>query len=384
MKIIKKIRTKRAQQLIEFLLVVPFMVIILGIMTEYAYALNINMTLSQGLKTAASSIYSEIKPGISQNDIKTSLETKFIRYLDDNNVPTNEENNIKIGYNISGQTAVFMAGYTYIPAFTLPNVFFNFLPDKFNFLATIAVPSAFLSPNNYGTNITSDTLDGIWGADKNTDLSSVDTYRDSLKKGIMKDSAGRNNILFLVPFINTIPPLTKFALVSWSGTILTAPGGETYAFNPNDSNLYICSPTACASNGKFLNYLTGNNYYNVIFAHDTAIPQDLTTLGSAWAYNKSGTAVTVDNSTDISDPNLDGILKRTLALIETNNSSSGNYDDLDVFLYNPDISINRIYGLSPLGSMVFISNSTDGVDKIINGAGIPASPAYDFGTKVSP
>ena len=63
-----------AQQLVEFLLVAPLMIIILGILLEYAYALSINMTLAQGLKQSTSIIYGQIKPAMTQAEITTLVQ----------------------------------------------------------------------------------------------------------------------------------------------------------------------------------------------------------------------------------------------------------------------------------------------------------------------
>ncbi len=371
MNLVEKRKKKKAQQLVEFLLVVPFIVIILGILTEYAYALNINMTLNDALKTVASSIYGNIKPGMTQSDIKTALQNNLITYLNDNRVPTNSENNVTVGYFISGQTAVFMASYTYIPAFTLPNVYFKVLPDKFNFFTTSAVPSAFLNENNYNTSIDSSVLDGIWSS--TASFSSLDSFNDS-KKGIMKDTDGRENMIFLVP--TTAPDLTKaYILVDWDGAMKKNFGGDVYVLNADDGGVYECSSSACTSASKtFFSYLTENNYYNITFVHDNETPNDLNTLSDYW--------IEPSGSTDISANSVDGILKRALSLINASNLSIGNYDNINVSAYNSDISNSNEYQMSSFGSMVFIYNSEDSIGDIIGGESAPAYD-YDFGSKVN-
>lgn len=384
MKLLKK--REKAQQLIEFLLVIPFMIIILGIMTEYAYALNINMTLTYGLKTVASSIYSDIKPTMSQADIINTVEENFIQYLDSNNVPTNEENNIKVGYTVVGQTAIFMARYNYIPAFTLPNVYFKFLPEKFEFLATTAVPAAFVGENNYNTNINSRVLDGIWS--NTSSFSSLDSFNAS-KKGIMKysdeRSDERNNILFLLQNPTAPNLINPYALISWDGKVKKSLNGNNYNVDLSNGRLYECLDAACTDTGTmFLNYLKNNNYYNIIFVHDADLTS-LNDLGTLWAYNKNTKApIAVDNKTDISAADIDGVLKRTLALIGTNSLSEGNYDNLNVYWYNSAVSTASNYTLLPLGSMVFIKTSADAVENIINGKDAENYELdYYFGSKVN-
>lgn len=367
-------KKKNAQQLIEFLLVVPFMVIILGILTEYAYALNINMTLSEGLKTVTSSIYSEIKPSMSANDIRTTVTQNFTTYLSNNNVPTNSENNIQVGYTINGQTAVFMASYTYIPAFTLPNVYFKFMPDKFNFLATAAVPAAFLGANNYD-NINSAQLDGIWNASIFTDLASF----NGNKYGIMKSdttNGGRSKMLFLVPTDNEtfggVNLDSPYLLVGWDGPVKKN-NTDFYVVDTKDGQLYTCTQTYnsnCsidAVNSIFYNYLTSKKIYNIIFIHDTQTPQpnNLTeaNLNIQW--------ISPANSADLSVNNVNGILKRALALSDMNTLSVGNYDGINVSSYNASISGGTNYNAETFGSMIFVHTAADSISKITNGASAP-------------
>lgn len=376
MEMVGKSKKLKAQQLVEFLLIAPFIVIFLGILTEYAYALNVNMTLCNGLKTVTSSVYSQIAPNTqTPSSITTTVKNNFIQYLADNNVPVTAENNIQVGCAISGQTAVFMANYTYIPAFTLPNVYFKFLPEKFNFFATSAVPVAFLGNNNYSAaGYSSADLDGIWGA---TDFSSLDSFKN-FKKGIMKDNiAGRNNMLFLIS--TTAPGRTNpYILVSWNGTIKKS-GTDNYVVDTADGKLYTCSATTCTYVKKFLDYLTdpANNYYNIVFVHDNEIPADLSTLGAYW--------VDPPGTVDLSDA-ADGILKRSLALVNANTLSRGNYDNLPVATYNSGITMGSTYYISSnFGSMVFIYNQDlDNIDNIATGTVIPnRNTIYNFGTKVN-
>lgn len=389
MEIVGKIRKIKAQQLVEFLLIAPFIIIFLGILTEYAYALNINMTLSEGLKTVTSSIYSQIKPTTqaqsqTQSSIVATVKTSFKQYLRANNVPVSSENNIQIGCAIEGQTAVFMASYTYIPAFTLPNIYFKFLPEKFIFFTTAAVPVAFLEGNDYSTGIDSITLDGIWSAGN---FSSLMVF-DGSKQGILKDdsSGGRNKILFLIPSTTAPALITKpYNLVSWSG-VLKKVGTEPYTVDLSNGKLYTCSAVNCTYIKKFIDYLTDNfnNYYNVVFVHDNTMPADLTTLSTNTLW------ISPLGTSDLSDVGADGILKRTIGLINGNNKSRGNYDDINVTAYNSDIATSAVY-YKPyyFGSMVFIYNpgseSENDIDNITAGASsIPnKNNIYYFGDKVN-
>lgn len=374
----KTFQYKKAQQLVEFLLVVPFMIIILGILTEYAYALNINMTLKEGLKTATTSIYSQIKPGMSESSIRAIVVANLKDYLTANNVPIGSENftDSSIGYAIvgkadTGQMAVFMASYTYIPSFTLPNVYFHFLPDKFTFFATSAVPAAFLNPasdydNSYANStIDSLILDKIWSA---SDFGSK-TF-NGVKNGVMKDTSGssnlRGNILFLIEV-----PLNSgnYVFVYDDGTV------PNCSWNSGGATI---SGSGCGSynGGKFIDYLKTYGFYNVIFVFNDSdlanLTSDLSNLSSYWLYDtSSGTAVPVPtanvDNTDLSVNNIDGILKRSLALItastpSTPSTSKGNYDDGPITTF---------------GSIVFVGNV--GTSNITAGATPPSITSFPSG-----
>lgn len=369
MKRFKTNNKKPAQQLVEFLLIVPFMVTMLGILTEYAYALNINMTLNEGLKTSVSSIYSQIKPGMTAANVNTLVSASVTKYLSDNNAPTLAENNLKVSYRPVGQSTVFMASYTYFPAFTLPNVFFKIMPSQFLFFATSSVPTAFLAGTSaYSTGISSTDLDAVW---KGSNFSGADTY-DGVKNGVMKDTAGRANMIFLVP--NPSLGANKFSIVHWNGTVDNC---------SLDSSTGLISGGGCGSynGGNIMNYLTGNNYYNIMFVHDdnlSSLSADLSDLSTYWAV-KNGTAMSTTDvgSADLSDMSIVGILKNSLALFDSNNYSIGNYDNIAVSVYNLNVSKGNIYNLESFGSMTFLYSSDD-LSKIVTGS-IPKKD-YDFGS----
>ncbi len=365
MKLFKK---KKAQQLIEFLLVAPFMIIILGVLTEYAYALNINMTLTQGLKTVTSSIYSKISPSTTKSTIDSLVASELQTYLSNNNVPLNSENALKVSsVVVSNQTSIFMATYKYYPAFTLPNTYFRILPEEFDFLATAAIPTAFISSNNYSSGITSTDLDKIWSS--TADFSSLDSFNSS-KNGIMKSgTADRQRMIFLVPnsSAKTLGYSNLYALVNWTGSILMS-GTNTYNANLSTGMINTCSATSCsATSTPFKSFITTspNSYYNIIIINDDDA-DDITTLKNNWAYNTSGSTINVDYSTDISSENVDGILKRALAIITPPSSSVGNYDNISASSYK----------VTALGSMVICAPTSVSISSITSGT--PYNVNYIF------
>lgn len=360
-------KNRKAQQLVEFLLVAPFIVIFLGILTEYAYALNCNLTLAQGLKEVTSTVYREIVPDISQSAVRDYVKSELTNYLKNNNVPIGGSYALDVGYNIAGSNAVFVASYNYTPAFTLPNVFFHILPDKFTFMATSAVPAAFLSPNNYGTSISSTDLDGIWNISH--DFSSLSSF-DTSKNGIMNlPPSATPNILFLVPKGVVDTANSYYALVPWNGN----PNFESRVLNLSDGHLYTCDTSSCSDTGISL-MSAYSGCQNFIFVHDSDVnPLDLSQLQSYWTHVKDSCVPTNNppctaTSNKISDSTVDGILKRTLGMIVPPlNLSVGNYDGIDVSLYNMSVSSSNLYQVDTLGSKVIVHDQSENIAPIVNG-----------------
>jgi len=312
MKKFHKHKKRLAQQLVEFLLVAPFIIIILGIVTEYAYALNINMTLTQGLKDVTSSIYSEIKPGMSTEEITALVKADLADYLVKNNIPlSDDEKELAVGSASAGDTAIFMASYRYVSAFTLPSVYIKFLPEEFDFFATSAVPSVFLNGNNYGSSITSNELDTIW----------------STKDGIMTSTTGRDKMLFLIPANGTVAPglIKPYQIKTWSGA--TGP----YIVDATNKKLYTCAVFCSDSGETFFGHYS--NYTNIMFVHDPG--------------------------------NWPDVLSRILSLVNTAGKSIGNYDNIDVSTYNPNVSSGSTYSVKVLNSRLFVYTSSDAGNAII-------------------
>lgn len=389
----KIFKNRKAQQLVEFLLVAPFIVIFLGVLTEYAYALNCNMTLTQGLKEVTANIYSEIEPYMSTADINNLVIADLTSYLKNNNVPVGGNYSLDVGYNIdtNNTNAVFVASYNYVPAFTLPNIFFNILPEHFTFMATSSIPTAFLAPNDYGPAIDSLKLDQIWSSSIN--FSSLDGFNDA-KRGAMASTLAEGiKILFLVP-ANTAASDSDnnfYSIVTWDGTVLPSVANPNYV-NTADGKLYTCDLVSCTATGsKFMN--TYSSYYNFMFVHDAEIPSDLTKLKTYWTHIKDSCNETTYTCTPIgglkiSDKTVDGILKRTLGIIlPPMNMSTGNFDNIDVSLYNANASALMSSRVDTFGSMVFVRSSIDEILNLISGMTAPSinppNNVIEFGAKVS-
>lgn len=297
-----KFKQKKAQQLVEFMLVAPFIIIILGILLEYAYALNINYTLSNGLKNVTTSLYGNIKPNQSSNGIDTDLQNLLLIYFNQNNIPAKTVNSLDVNHVTIGDTTVFIATYKYFPAFTLPNIYFHFLPEEFNFTATSAVPTAFLNSNSaYDLDM---TLSG-------------EAELEAAKKSIISNLTLLDSV-FLVKAATPLGSDSTYAIFKIEGGSLTPKN----VLNTSDGQIYQCNATTCNSLGSFKGSYPNNA---LIFVHDDTIP------------------ATTDFSMvpGLFDSN---VVVRSVSMTESDGSlGRGNFDNIDVYYFNPDASNRTLY-----------------------------------------
>lgn len=408
-----KNRKRKSQQLLEFLLVAPFLIMVLAILVEYAYAFNINMTVKEGLRTVTSSLYSEMRPGITQAQIRSLVQYNLATYLQNNNVPVSATNPT-IGYTYStpnstttaNQTAVFTATYTYNVAFTLPNIYnssgrHSMFPNSFTFFTTVAVPSAFITQNNYPTagRITSVDLDRIWSF--TSDFSSTDGP-NLARDGIMRNTdatlttRNRGYIIFLVPWNEIGPtlnatkggPVLPYIALAWDGIPYHMAGGQRFVIDLNAPNggVYACTTTASPSytctlipSWTLLSFVraakdasTGYSPYGT--SGDTTVvflPDNFTSITS-WLSGAPTTA-------DISPDTVTGLLKRAISINGSTGASLGNYDNLNVSGYNSSFSASS-YTYRPFGSMVFVYPNTysTAIDDYILPSTLTTIPNYNY------
>lgn len=331
----RSFKKKKAQQLIEFLLAAPFLIAFLALVTEYAYALNVNMTLSQGVKTVTAEIYKSIKPDMTSDSVKNLVYTKLVKYLEDNNIVTNyaliHEDAVSINTLTVDDSTIFIANYRYYTAFSLPNHLISILPDKFDFMASAVVPKAFLADNSAYT-IESSTLNNINGDDSS--LPQSELYR-GYKHGVLNEQTTyRDNMLFLYP--TTIPSIgDAYFILYWSGNALSRSGDFVFA-KKDSSAIYTCNAMFVCTTDASYNWnsiVTAKNPKNIVFVNDST---------ANWLLAPAG-------ATDFSPANVTGRLKNAVALVEPNGSSKGNYDNLSIsynsFFSKPSYTVRPLYSL---------------------------------------
>ncbi len=374
--------------MVEFLLVMPFIIILFGILTEYVYALTINMNLNQGLKSVTSLIYGQINPGVDKEQVRDNFVKYWLRnYLRSRYAPANSENELNVDYRIVGEDAVFIASYKYIPSFTLPNIYFHFLPNSMRFSAISVIPSVLLKENIYDGSTTENIYDGsttnivLWGA----------PVQEANKHGVMEltgNTTGAivDSIIFLIPKAIAGVPLTDktYEVKKWNGENYRYLSTSNLAVNLTDKKPYSCNSdfSSCSEISGIPNFISyfPNTVTNIFFYDDysDALP---------WVEHPNASISSILNS---------GNLKNALALVENNTYKSvGNYDDLDILGYNtsllPSPPVNNHifsdsgkYVVETYGSLVIVHNGNQTkaeLNSILNNLPVPSYSATDFSSE---
>lgn len=237
---------KKAQQIIEFLLITPFIIAILGIMSELAYAFNINMTLQKGTEFAAGEVY--LYP--AQTNIESIIQESLKNYLDEHYVPYSDTVDVQIV--TTGQNSIVLSSYSYKSAFTLPNMFVKIIPEEFSFSGIATVNNSYVRQNNFL-------------------LSDADTKFFLKSKGILKNDEvlsdglnARECVAFLVPIQDPLnPALSAHALVKFDGSAFIE---NAYVSGLKDIN--SVDGTFIAS---LFDYLVQNNITSVFIADSSSL-----------------------------------------------------------------------------------------------------------------
>ena len=124
------LKHSKAQHLVELVLFFPFLVGIIGILTEIGYGLSTSIELNSALNNAVSIVSS--KQRWADNAAKETIEDEIY------------DTTLEIqGFYVN------IASYDYTYAFKLVNLFFNAIPEKFHFKSIVVTNKSLFLPNNY-------------------------------------------------------------------------------------------------------------------------------------------------------------------------------------------------------------------------------------------
>jgi len=154
---------KKAQQLVEFVVVAPIIIVIFIFIVEIGFTINAKIALSEAVR------YSLIKVNQmaddSVTDIETALENSIKSYLSSHYLPNSSSITVDIitpSAGSSEETAVVKVNYKYLPFFTLFDSLGNsIIPSELDFSSYQIVNYALLKQNTPSSVFTSAQLDSF-------------------------------------------------------------------------------------------------------------------------------------------------------------------------------------------------------------------------------
>ncbi len=111
----------KAQQITEFMLAAPLLVIFLIILTEFAFGLNANLVLASAVKSSVSAYIAAINTDSEKQDFEDAVKNYIKIDVEKNNLPN--RSSLQTRLITVGDYPAVISTYTYTPGFN-----YAFLP----------------------------------------------------------------------------------------------------------------------------------------------------------------------------------------------------------------------------------------------------------------
>lgn len=142
----KNLRCLKGQELVEFALILPVMLVILVAIAEMGFMWTLRGTVSDAVKSSVQQM--QLIAGQTEAGASTILESNIKNYLQNHGVPN--AGSVKVALNNTGDNTAVNVTYKYKPTFTLPNFFgITLLPDEMIMGSSQVINSAIFGPNNF-------------------------------------------------------------------------------------------------------------------------------------------------------------------------------------------------------------------------------------------
>lgn len=159
----KFLNKNKAQQLIEFAFVIPILILILFVIVEFAYAMNIRIKLSDGAKASLMQVnkLSNLPgsdPDAKKEAVRTAIQANMVAFLTENNVPDPSGASVSINKDTNGFYTVNVT-YLYKPVFLLP-----FIPGMpaIPLQSSQIINSNIMQLNNFNSGLKTKDLSGFF------------------------------------------------------------------------------------------------------------------------------------------------------------------------------------------------------------------------------
>ncbi|MEI7475673.1 MAG: TadE family protein [bacterium] len=212
-------KSRKAQQLVEFVLVAPVIMAILVVIVEIGYAINTKISLGESIKSsipALNQLYNQSNTEAAKLElVRSTLETSIKGYFDSHNLPNSDSISVSITEPANSQTAVVTAIYSYEPVFKLPNLFNSqLIPDKYTFSSSQVISKSLLSAGTFNSPLSTYDLSSFGKTNGN-----LDSRTSALINSTIDGIDFRSKLAILLSFKTTNGDSAyKYArLVNWWG-----------------------------------------------------------------------------------------------------------------------------------------------------------------------
>lgn len=146
----------KAQQITEFMLATPLLIIFFAVLTEFAFAFNANLVFTNAVKSSILAYINTISADAQSNDFETAIKDYIRSDMENNRIPNLDSLNVEL--ITVGENPTVIGSYTYNPGFT-----FSFLPalKRINMNASAVFPINTDDLTGYENGISTDELNLI-------------------------------------------------------------------------------------------------------------------------------------------------------------------------------------------------------------------------------
>lgn len=267
----RKSKYIKGQELVEFALILPVMIVILVVISELGFAWVLKGNVADSVKSAVQQM--QTIAGQNTATATNTLQTNIKNYLISHNIPNANSLTVNLSDPTASDYTTVAVNYTYNPIFTLPNFFgIQVLPTSITMNSYQIINSAILRANNFATG---DSTVPVFATP-----SSV----------LVSDSASgnftRNQVAFLIDLPGNVDVLVNW----WGHSILPAGVG----INALTGKILVRSPYTVDINGialpapnangwratdeSYAGLLLVNGYTTVYYIDATTIGTNIDTI----------------------------------------------------------------------------------------------------------
>lgn len=144
----KRLKKMKGQELVEFALILPIMILILVAIAELGFVWTLRGTVGDAVKSSVQQM--QLIAGLSPAQAQGVLQTNIKNYIVNHGLPNADSVQVTLSDPNASEHTVVSVQYQYNPSFTLPNFFgVQILPDTFTLTSTQVINSAVIQPNNF-------------------------------------------------------------------------------------------------------------------------------------------------------------------------------------------------------------------------------------------